>query len=181
LAETARSLRPLAPGGLRTGQIRGRLAHLQIRRPSPRVRSSWRPSHHTSVRSRDGSALLSTRHRGSNCSDVRQFRLGPIGRSASRVRSWCPPDRASRGVAEEGSGGRRVLGVEQCVDGGDHLVRLVPCLLSSFAVGVVQVRASQGRRGRDTGSYADRGERREVRTWAARTVKRLRRHDTGPA
>jgi hypothetical protein len=40
-------------------------------------------------------------------------------------------------------------------------------------VGVVQVRASQGRRGRDTGSYADRGERREVRAWAARTVKRL--------
>ena len=54
----------------------------------------------------------------------------------------------------------------------------VSCLLSSFAVGVVQVRASQGRRGRDTGSYVDRGERREVRAWAARTVKRLRRHDT---
>ena len=53
------------------------------------------------------------------------------------------------------------------------------CLLSSFAVGVVQVRASQGRRGRDTGSYADRGERREVRAWAVRTVERLRRHDTG--
>ena len=56
--------------------------------------------------------------------------------------------------------------------------RPVSCLLSSFAVGVVQVRASQGRRGRDTGSYADRGERREVRAWAARTVKRPRRHDT---
>ena len=55
---------------------------------------------------------------------------------------------------------------------------LVSCLLSSFAVGVVQVRGSQGRRGRDTGSYVDRGERREVRAWAARTVKRLRRHDT---
>jgi hypothetical protein len=54
----------------------------------------------------------------------------------------------------------------------------VSCLLSSFAVGVVQVRASQGRRGRDTGSYVDRGERREVRAWAARTVKRLRRHGT---
>ena len=61
------------------------------------------------------------------------------------------------------------------------------CLLSSFAVGVVQVRAcrrkatrgvdTQGRRGRDTGSYADRGERREVRAWAARAVKELRRHD----
>ena len=51
-------------------------------------------------------------------------------------------------------------------------------ILSSFAVGVVQVRASQGRRGRDTGSYVDRGERREVRAWAARTVKRLRLHDT---
>jgi hypothetical protein len=45
--------------------------------------------------------------------------------------------------------------------------------LSSFAVGVVQVRASQGRRGRNTGSYVDRGARREVRAWAARTVKRL--------
>ena len=45
--------------------------------------------------------------------------------------------------------------------------------LSSFAVGVVQVRGSQGRRGRDTGSYVDRGERREVRAWAARTVRNL--------
>jgi hypothetical protein len=44
--------------------------------------------------------------------------------------------------------------------------------------GVVQVRASQGRRGRDTGSYVDRGERREVRAWAARAVKRPGRHDT---
>jgi hypothetical protein len=51
--------------------------------------------------------------------------------------------------------------------------------LSSFAVGVVQVRASQGRRGRDTGPYVDRGERREVRAWAARTVKRLRLRGTG--
>jgi hypothetical protein len=34
--------------------------------------------------------------------------------------------------------------------------------------------------GRDTGSYVDRGERREVRAWAARTVKRLRLHDTRP-
>jgi hypothetical protein len=58
---------------------------------------------------------------------------------------------------------------------------LVSCLLSSFAVGVVQVRAAQGRRGRDTGSYVDRGERREVRAWAARTVKRLRGDDTGSA
>ena len=55
---------------------------------------------------------------------------------------------------------------------------LVSYLLGSFAVGVVQVRASQGRRGRDTGSYVDRGERREVRAWAARTVKRPRRHGT---
>jgi hypothetical protein len=57
----------------------------------------------------------------------------------------------------------------------------VSCRLGSFAVGVVQVRASQGRRGRDTGSYVDRGERREVRAWAARTVKRLRTHDTSEA
>ena len=56
---------------------------------------------------------------------------------------------------------------------------LVSWSLSSFAVGVVQVRASQGRRGRDTGSYVDRGERREVRAWAARSVKRLRLRDTG--
>ena len=55
---------------------------------------------------------------------------------------------------------------------------LVSWSLSSFAVGVVQVRASQGRRGRDTGSYVDRGERREVRAWAARTVKRLWLRDT---
>ena len=55
---------------------------------------------------------------------------------------------------------------------------LVPCLLSSFTFGVVQVRASQGRRGRDTGSYVDRGERREVRARAARNVKRLRRRGT---
>jgi hypothetical protein len=54
----------------------------------------------------------------------------------------------------------------------------VSCLLSSFAFGVVQVRASQGRRGRDTRSYVDRGERREVRAWAAPNVKRLRRHGT---
>jgi hypothetical protein len=58
------------------------------------------------------------------------------------------------------------------------LVILVSWSLSSFAVGVVQVRASQGRRGRDTGSYIDRGERREVRAWAARSVKRLRLRDT---
>jgi hypothetical protein len=31
---------------------------------------------------------------------------------------------------------------------------------------------------RDTGSYVDRGERREVRAWAARTVKRLRLRGT---
>jgi hypothetical protein len=55
---------------------------------------------------------------------------------------------------------------------------LVSWNLSSFALGVVQVRASQGRRGRDTGSYVDRGERREVRAWAARSVKRLGFHDT---
>jgi hypothetical protein len=55
---------------------------------------------------------------------------------------------------------------------------LVSWNLSSFALGVVQVRASQGRRGRDTGSYLDRGERREVRAWAARSVKRLRFHGT---
>jgi hypothetical protein len=62
--------------------------------------------------------------------------------------------------------------------GGRRVVYLVSWSLSSFAVGVVQVRASQGRRGRDTGSYVDRGERREVRAWAARTVKRLRLRDT---
>jgi hypothetical protein len=48
----------------------------------------------------------------------------------------------------------------------------------SFAFGVVQVRASQGRRGRDTGSYVDRGERREVRAWAALNVKRPGYHGT---
>jgi hypothetical protein len=52
-----------------------------------------------------------------------------------------------------------------------------------LALGVVQVRAcrrkatrrvdTQGRRGRDTGSYVDRGERREVRAWAARSAKRF--------
>jgi hypothetical protein len=67
----------------------------------------------------------------------------------------------------------------------------VSCLLSSFAVGVVQVRAcrrkatrgvdTQGRRGRNTGSYVDRGERREVRARAARNVKRLRRHGNSEA
>jgi hypothetical protein len=57
-----------------------------------------------------------------------------------------------------------------------------------FALEVVQVRGSQGRREshcgsgatsspcgeqcRDTGSYGDRGERREVRAWAAPSVKR---------
>jgi hypothetical protein len=66
--------------------------------------------------------------------------------------------------------------------------QLVSWSLSSFAVGVVQVRAcrrkatrgvdTQGRRGRDTGSYVDRGERREVRAWAARSIKRLRLRDT---
>src|SRR6476646_5065588 len=63
---------------------------------------------------------------------------------------------------------------------GKRYRRVMPvsCLLSSFAVGVVQVRPSQGRRGRNTGSYVDRGERREVRAWATRTVKRLRGHDT---
>ena len=54
----------------------------------------------------------------------------------------------------------------------------MPWSLSSFALGVVQVRASQGRRGRDTGSYRDRGERREVRAWAAPSVKRLRLRGT---
>jgi hypothetical protein len=49
----------------------------------------------------------------------------------------------------------------------------VPWKGSSLALGDVQVRASQGRRGRDTGSYVDRGERREVRAWAARSVKRF--------
>src|SRR4029450_537882 len=57
---------------------------------------------------------------------------------------------------------------------------LVPWNLSSFALGVVQVRASQGRRGRDTGSYVDRGERSEVRAWAARSVKRLGFCGTSP-
>jgi hypothetical protein len=67
-------------------------------------------------------------------------------------------------------------------------VSLVSWNPSSFALGVVQVRAcrrkatrgvdTQGRRGRDTGSYVDRGERREVRAWAARSVKRLGFHGT---
>ena len=38
------------------------------------------------------------------------------------------------------------------------IAKLVSWNPSSFALGVVQVRASQGRRGRDTGSYVDRGE-----------------------
>jgi hypothetical protein len=46
--------------------------------------------------------------------------------------------------------------------------RLVPCRLYDVRFGGVQVRASQGRRGRDTGSYLDRGERSEVRAWASR-------------
>ena len=62
--------------------------------------------------------------------------------------------------------------------GAAPLVILVSWSLSSFAVGVVQVRASQCRRGRDTGSYVDRGERREVRAWAAPSVKRLKLRDT---
>ena len=49
----------------------------------------------------------------------------------------------------------------------------VSCYSSCLTVGGVQVRASQGRRGRDTGSYHDRGERREVRAWASPRVKRL--------
>jgi ribosomal protein S26 len=57
----------------------------------------------------------------------------------------------------------------------------VSCLSGSFAFGVVQVRASQGRRERHTGPYADRGERREVRAWAARNVKIPGRHDTNYA
>src|SRR6476620_8022515 len=44
---------------------------------------------------------------------------------------------------------------------------------SSLALGDVQVCASQGRRGRNTGSYVDRGERREVRAWAPRSAKEL--------
>ena len=35
----------------------------------------------------------------------------------------------------------------------------VSCYSSCLTVGGVQVRASQGRRGRDTGSYLNRGER----------------------
>jgi LuxR family maltose regulon positive regulatory protein len=50
---------------------------------------------------------------------------------------------------------------------------LVPWKGSSLTLGDVQVRASQGRRGRNTGSYADRGERREVRAWAPPSVKRF--------
>src|SRR6478609_9308831 len=44
---------------------------------------------------------------------------------------------------------------------------------SSLALGDVQVCASQGRRGRNTGSYVDRGERREVRAWAPRSAERF--------
>src|SRR4029450_4099128 len=58
---------------------------------------------------------------------------------------------------------------------------LVPSNLSSFALGVVQLRASHARRGRDTGSCVDRGERSEVRAWAAaRSVKRLGFYGTSP-
>ena len=67
---------------------------------------------------------------------------------------------------------------ELMLDDPRWIVLLVPWNPSSFALGVVQVRASQGRRGRDTGSYVDRGERREVRAWAARSVKRLGFHGT---
>ena len=48
--------------------------------------------------------------------------------------------------------------------------RLVACRPYCSWFGGVQVRASQGRRGRDTGSYLDRGERREVRAWASRNA-----------
>ncbi len=70
------------------------------------------------------------------------------------------------------------------VKDSDMARSLVPWKGSSLALGGVQVRAcrrrkatrcvdTQGRRGRDTGSYVDRGERREVRAWAARSVKRF--------
>jgi hypothetical protein len=49
--------------------------------------------------------------------------------------------------------------------------KLVPCRLYDVRFGGVQVRASQGRRGRDTGSYVDRGERSEVRAWASRNTR----------
>jgi hypothetical protein len=38
----------------------------------------------------------------------------------------------------------------------------VSCAGNPVLICVVQVDASQGRRGRDTGSYVDRGERREA-------------------
>ncbi len=70
----------------------------------------------------------------------------------------------------------------------NRLATLMSWNLSSFALGVVQLRAcrrkatrgvdTQGRRGRDTGLYVDRGERSEVRAWALRSVKRLRFHST---
>ena len=52
-------------------------------------------------------------------------------------------------------------------------LQLVPWKGSSLALGDVQVRTSQGRRGRDTGSYPDRGERHEVRAGAPPSVKRF--------
>src|SRR5205823_15053624 len=85
------------------------------------------------------------------------------GRSPWQARS-CPTEspggqRQDRGAAESRS----------------DQVLAVSCLLGCFALGVVQVRASQGRRGRDVGPYRDWGERCEVRAWAARNVKSRRR------
>jgi pimeloyl-ACP methyl ester carboxylesterase len=91
--------------------------------------------------------------------------------------------RAARAGGGEHSPGRRCRAYRSAVEA------LVSWNPSSFALGVVQVRAcrrkatrgvdTQGRRRRDTGSYVDRGERREVRAWAARSVKRLGFHGTG--
>jgi len=79
---------------------------------------------------------------------------------------------AGRDVVARADAGR------QDQDALAHELMLVPWKGSSLALGDVQVRASQGRRGRDTGSYPDRGERREVRAWAPRSAKRFPFQDT---
>jgi hypothetical protein len=45
--------------------------------------------------------------------------------------------RPAEDVAEERSGGRRILGVEQCVQSGDHLVRLDPLKIGRLPPGKV--------------------------------------------
>ena len=63
---------------------------------------------------------------------------------------------------------------------GHELGNLVACRPYYSWFGGVQVRASQGRRGRDTGSYLDRGER-EVRAWASRNASNRGDRLLGPS